>query len=143
MCKLAQQVRESDTFEVLPLDSFHQTIAHGTEGRVRLKMINENVGVNQNAGSGGHLIQRHRLSSGNNSGSSAKYSASSAVPLKPIMPYAFRSGLSRLLTSTRTRSPSFQGSGPDGLNTPFSYTASTVMDMSRTSANIGRMMRQL
>jgi hypothetical protein len=38
--------------------------------------------------------------------------------LKPMMPYALSSGLSRLLISICTRSPSFQGSGSDGYNTP-------------------------
>src|SRR5437667_14962 len=124
MSNLTEQAGECNCLDVLSLDALHEAIAHRAEDGVWLEMIDENVGIDQDARRSGHLIERHRPSSGRSSGSSAKYSASWAVPLKPMMPYALRSALSRLLTSTRTRAPSFKGSGVDGFKTPFSYVAS-------------------
>lgn len=64
------------------------------------------------------VCEGHEDSSGKYSGSSAIRSRVSASSVRPIMPYAFRIGLSTLLTITLTRLPSFQSSGDDGCRTP-------------------------
>src|SRR6266404_7362419 len=87
MGNLRQNRAGSETLDLLPLDSLHEPIADGAKDRMRLKVIDENIRIDENPRARRDLIEHHGPSSGSNSGCSAKYSACSAVPLNPMIPY--------------------------------------------------------
>jgi hypothetical protein len=84
--QFAEKVGGRIALKVLSLEPIEEPMARGAEAGVRLEMIDEDVRVHQHAHPGRHLVERHRSSSGSRSGCRARYSASSAVPLKPMIP---------------------------------------------------------
>ena len=86
MSQLAQKVGCRIALNVLSLNPFQKEMARGSEAGVWLEMIDEDVRVHKKTCPLRYLIERHRPSSGSNSGCRAKYSASSAVPVKPMIP---------------------------------------------------------
>src|SRR5437879_131423 len=106
--------------KLLVFDARHQLVGGRAKGWVRCKMINKRVRVKKDVVIGREVGKCHATSSSSDSISARRRPSSSLVPFHPMMPYAFKSGLSRLLTATLTRSPSFHGNGSEGLSTPFS-----------------------
>src|SRR5262245_40215839 len=96
---------------------------------MRLEMVDEDAGIQEHVGAGGHVGIGHACSCGSSSGLIATKSASSWLPVQPIKPAVCRTRLTAVFTVTQTFSCSWRGSGLAGLSTPFSYTASTVMAM--------------
>src|ERR1051326_6850730 len=83
---LAEYVRRAISDDVLQFDLLQQSRARRPELGVRLKMKHKRVGVQKHRCAAGQAGERHSSSSafGSSSGDIAKYSASSAVPLKAI-----------------------------------------------------------
>jgi tetratricopeptide (TPR) repeat protein len=120
-------------------NSLKQLLARPLERGMRCEMIDERVGIDEHAGAGRDICERHGDSQMPNSGSSATRSIVSASPFQPNKPALARTRLTRHSASSQTVTCTFScsasGSGWAGLSTPFSYTASTVIVMTEPSLN--------
>src|SRR6266851_137377 len=120
MSGLAEDVSGRVAFKLLVFDPRQQLVCSRAKDLVRCKMVDKRIRVKKEVVMGRKIGKGYGASSSSNSTSASRRSNSSLVPFQPMMPYAFRIGLSGLLTAMRTLSPSFQGSGSEGFKTPFS-----------------------
>src|SRR5262245_11279768 len=105
--------------QLLVLDPLHQVRTGRPDGRMRLEVLDARVGIEEHGGAGRQVGKGHGTSGGgkSSSGSVAKRSASSALPVQPISPAVWRARLSRDSIVIRTVSCSFSGSGWAGRST--------------------------
>jgi serine/threonine protein kinase/Tfp pilus assembly protein PilF len=105
-------------------NSFKQLLARPLERGMRSEMIDERVGIDEHAGAGRDICERHGDSQMLNSGSSATRSIVSASPFQPNKPALARTRLTRHSASSQTVTCTFScsasGSGRSSLSTPFS-----------------------
>ena len=98
------------------------------QNRMRLKMVDQRIGVHEDEGIRRQISKVHRSSvvvGKSSAGSIAKYSANSVGPFQPMSPAVCSANDSPDWTVIRTRSCSPSGKGRLSRSTPFSYVAST------------------
>src|SRR5208282_1522777 len=111
--------------------AFQEMLTWDLKRRVWWEMVNEEIRVQKYRYVGGNVGQCKGHSSTPNSGSKAMRSTVSASPFQPSKPAVARTRLTAVWTVIWTFSCSASGSGRSGFSMPFSYVASTTMDIVR------------
>src|SRR6516162_14840 len=117
MGDLADDVRGGKTVNLLVFDAFEELGGGRSKSGVRLKMVDEDAGIQKDGCAGGQVGIDHASSCGSSSGLRATKSASSWLPVQPIKPADCRTRLAAAFTVTWTFSCSLRGNGSAGLST--------------------------
>ncbi len=119
----ARHMRRSEADQLVEFNSLDQRGATRADNGVRLKIVDEYIGVHEDSRFHRQVREDHAYSAEDGYSSSlsiAKYSANSAGPCHPIIPAVCSARLGPCWTVTRTFSRSASGKGCSNLSMPFS-----------------------